>query len=564
MSEYIYDVTNKTSKLDWSFPFQRVDSFPLDRTSLFSSLNDAKAYALGLDENGNANDSRKLAGASYVGQSLSVFDEEKNSISFYVIEGDRSLREIGSMPGDDSSIEIVDDQLQIKGFGSGYYKYNPETSDYDYTEGFKEGLEPRVASIEGKLVVAWYESNIDELTSMLEDLSNEIGQAASDGKEATGLYALLDAKANKSDVYTKEQTLEEIAKSVAASGHLKRKTVVSVDSIDLDAIDADLYVYMVPNKDGNYDEYMVVNGELEKVGDWNVDLSEYAKTTDVVTLLNAKVDKDENARLMTLAEGNKLATIQSGAEKNFISSVSSGNFEVLEGLLSLKSVEQSKVSGLAEALNKKVDAVENARLMTNEEADKLAQLKDLIKSVDTAKFTVNNDGKLLLNDIEIKEVSGLEALLNNKVDKVEGSRLITSEEAKKLESLSVGEDGSVGISGTVNASKVQELYSAVTNIVTGTGTGEYDGEQKPLLGIVAGAEKNFINSTSEAEFTVEDRRLSVKSIEMLKVNGLIEALNNKAPQKEVTDLSTLLNNKVSEYNDRLDTLENRLTWKSLS
>lgn len=499
MSEYIQDVMNKTSKLDWSFPFQRVDSFPLDRTSLFSSLNDAKAYALGLDENGNANDSRKLAGASYVGQSLSVFDEEKNSISFYIIEGDRSLREIGSIPGDDSSIEIVDGQLQIKGFGSGYYKYNPETSDYDYIEGFKEGLEPRVASIEGKLVVAWYESNIDELTSMLQDLSNEIGQAASDGKEATGLYALLDVKANKSDVYTKEQTLEEIAKSVAASGHLKRKTVISVDSIDLDAIDADLYIYMVPNKDGNYDEYMVVNGELEKVGDWNVDLSEYAKTTDVAVLLNAKVDKEANARLMT-----------------------------------------------------------------NEEANKLAQLRDLIKSVDTDKFTVNNDGKLLLNDIGITEVNGLEALLNNKVDKVEGSRLITSEEVKKLEGLSVGEDGSINILGTVNASKVQELYNAVTNIVTGTGTGEYDGEQKPLLGIVAGAEKNFINSVSEAEFAVEDRKLSVKSIEMSKVNGLIEALNNKAPQQQVTDLSTLLNKKVAEYNDRLDTLENRLTWKSLS
>lgn len=36
---------------------------------------------------------------------------------------------------------------------------------------------------------------------------------------------------------------------------------------------------MVPNVEtGSYDEYMVINQELEKVGDWSVDLSDYATT----------------------------------------------------------------------------------------------------------------------------------------------------------------------------------------------------------------------------------------------------------------------------------------------
>ena len=451
MSEYIYDVLNKTSKLDWSFPFQRVDSFPLDRTSLFSSLSDAQAYALGLDKKGNARDSRKLAGASYVGQTLSVYDKENNKINVYVIETDRSLKEVGSA------------------------------------------------------------ANIEELERILADLQKEIGKAATDTEKATGLYALLDLKANKDDVFTKEQTLQEIVKGVSSSQHLKRKIVVSIDSIDLDAPDADLYIYMVPNASGNYDEYMVVNGELEKVGNWNVDLSDYAKTEDVVTLLNAKVDKDANARLMTLAEGEKLSTIQEGAEKNFISSVTE-EFEVLKGLLSVKSIGQEKVNGLAEALNKKVDAVAGSRLITEEEANKLNSLKDLIKSVDTERFTVNNDGKLLLNEIKTKDISGLESLLNNKVDKIEGSRLITNEEAIKLSEV----------------------------------------------------EKNFINSVDETEFQVtEDRKLLLKSIEIEKINGLQDILNGKATVKSVSDLEILLNNKVSESNERLDALENRLTWKML-
>ena len=35
MAEYIYDVVNQTSKLDWAFPFQRTGAFPIDRSILF-------------------------------------------------------------------------------------------------------------------------------------------------------------------------------------------------------------------------------------------------------------------------------------------------------------------------------------------------------------------------------------------------------------------------------------------------------------------------------------------------------------------------------------------------
>lgn len=80
----------------------------------------------------------------------------------------------------------------------------------------------------------------------------------------------------------KYQTEEEVAASIAAADHLKRKKVSGTDNIDLSAADADEYIYMVPKtaQDGDadrFDEYMVLDGKLERVGEWYVDLSGYVQ-----------------------------------------------------------------------------------------------------------------------------------------------------------------------------------------------------------------------------------------------------------------------------------------------
>jgi hypothetical protein len=149
--------------LDWAFPFQRTGAFPLDRSSLFSSYADAVLYASGVG------DERQLGGSSYIGQPISVYDATNNTVTLYLIEADRTLKEVGSVPiGDNVSIEVVNNTIQLKNFGTGYYKYvaavkNEETgeiitpSSYEYTEGFVAGLEPRVINSNGHLEIAWYE-----------------------------------------------------------------------------------------------------------------------------------------------------------------------------------------------------------------------------------------------------------------------------------------------------------------------------------------------------------------------------------------------------------------------
>ena len=327
---------------------------------------------------------------------------------------------------------------------------------------------------------------------------------------------------------------------------------------------------MVPSltTDG-YDEYMVINGELEKVGDWSVNLEEYAKITDVNTALANKIDVDENARLITFDEIEKLNKISENAEENFINNVTE-EFKVEEKQLSLVKVAKEKVDGLVDTLNQisialesKVNSEDNARLITNEEISKLNSIKDLIKNVDLEKFTIDQDGKLLLNSISIDHIDGLALELAKKVEKIEGSRLITQEEAEKISKLSVDDNGNVGISGTVSAANVQELYNAIVNIVTGNGTDLYDGVQKPLLNIEANAERNFINEVNEAQLIVENRKLSIQAIDMNVVTGLTAALNNKASTSAVTDVERLLNSKVADYDARIAALEGQLIWQPL-
>jgi hypothetical protein len=572
MSEYIFDVVSQTSKLDWAFAFQRTGAFPLDRSSLFSSYEDAVAYA-----RGDKSDARELGGSSYVGQPVSVYDADSKTVNLYIIEADRTLKEVGSAPiGDNASIEIVDGRVQLKDFGVGYYAYVPavknedgevtEPSKYVYTEGFKEGLEARVR-LEGEdYVIAWYEPSgetIEDINATLESVKSDIEALQEAVKD---IPTELVKKANAADVYTKAETDKAIADEIAKVDHLKRTTVAGIESIDLDAEDADQYIYMVPNTEtGSYDEYMVIDGELERVGDWGVDLDDYATKTD----LEAKVDKVEGSRLMTEAEGEKLAGIAEGANKNVVESVAEGELKVENGQLSVVEIAQSKVKGLVaklneiiEALDGKVDTDENARLITNDEIAKLEAVKDLIQSVDTEKFTVDENGKLLLNSVEITEIEGLADALGNKVDKVEGSRLMTADEAAKLEKL-VLDDGEISISGSINAANVKELYDVVTRIVTGKGTGIFDEVSRDLLGIEAGAQKNYIDSVDQSQLIVEDQKLKIKAIEMSVVSGLEAALNSKASAQSVTNLETLLNTKYQAHEARIAALEGQMTWQPL-
>ena len=342
MAEYILNVVEQGSKLDWAMPFQRTGAFPLDRSSVFSSLEDATKYALGAGD-----DDRGLGGTSYVGQTISVYRD--GSVTLYIIEADRSLKEVGSAPvGDNVSIEFANGKLQVKGFGKGYYKYVPATSDeaekYQFVAGeFIAGLEPRVVTnSEGALEIAWYQPSNKEF-------------------------------------YTKTETDTLIKTAITNADHLRRKIVTATGEIDLNAKDADQYIYMVPNglqhDDDKYDEYIVIEGKLEKVGDWEVDLTGY--------YTKVQVDNKIAEAIRGATGGESAASVKATLE-------------------AYKTANDAKVK----ALETDVAALK-----------KVGAEKNFIASVDT-NFTVGDDRKLVLNDIPIAKVTNLQDTITNINDKI--------------------------------------------------------------------------------------------------------------------------------------------------
>lgn len=89
-----YTEENIKSMMSWANAFSRLNPDVLDRTSLWGSLSDAQKYAKG-DKNNP--DSRGLFGTSYIGQVLTVF--ENDSVTVYKINANRDLEEVGANVG---------------------------------------------------------------------------------------------------------------------------------------------------------------------------------------------------------------------------------------------------------------------------------------------------------------------------------------------------------------------------------------------------------------------------------------------------------------------------------
>lgn len=139
-----------------------------------------------------------------------------------------------------------------------------------------------------KMLAQRSKTEIDKVDAKVSTLSNRVDTLVATGGEANVITAIknngtaLDITDKAVDIGT------SIAAAVAASDHLQRKIVTGVDAIDLSAADADKFIYMVPNggtDDSNqYDEYMVLSGKIEHVGNTRVDM-------------DGKVDKEDGKGL---------------------------------------------------------------------------------------------------------------------------------------------------------------------------------------------------------------------------------------------------------------------------
>ena len=302
------------------------------------------------------------------------------------LRGDGQWVAIESIEGselnaDEKSVSIVDEVITLKDFGIKYYRFVPETDDVaahyeaqlvDSEHPWKEGLEPKVVLENGELVLGWFEPNSATIEGVTEQVLTLQGQVDT-------LTETVKEKANASDVYTKKETIDEISAAIAAADHMVRKTFDTLADAEAFALvegeDAVNYIFMVKRENGNgYDEYLYVNGELDLVGNWETDLTDYAKKDE----LNLKVDKVEGASLVLDAEIAKLRTVKENAEPNYISAVDTNELKVEDGLLSIISIGSSKVSGLEELLNGKANNSEVETLSSG-----LSSLEGLVQAANS-------------------------------------------------------------------------------------------------------------------------------------------------------------------------------------
>lgn len=286
--------------------------------------------------------------------------------------------------GDEKTIESDGVTFFLNDFEKKYYAYIPasgseedgnfvaahyEAREVSEANPWKENLEPKVVKENDIFVLGWFEPNptlldgvIDELSSLQNQINNT-NKVIENLQSADGAFnAELANKANKSSVYTKEETEDKINELISNAQHLIRKIFNTIEEAEAFVLTVDNpadYVYMVKNTSttasDKYTEYLYIDNELEPVGSWDVDLDQYITENKLATALNSKVDKEDGKTLISATDVEKLAGIEEGAEKNFISAVNNAEFNVKEGQLELKAIAISKVTDLEALLNSKAN-----------------------------------------------------------------------------------------------------------------------------------------------------------------------------------------------------------------
>lgn len=163
------------------------------------------------------------------------------------------------------------------------------------------------------------DSKVNIINGTTDDLQTQItntNNALNGHVEDTDIHVTAEDKAIWADKYTKTETDSAIATAIANADHLKREIVTELPTENIDANT----IYMIKKGSSangdNYEEYMLIDGSLVKIGDTTVDLTDYlTKTGDAsdttVTFIEATEDKPE------LTTGDKISVLIGKIKKLF-------------------------------------------------------------------------------------------------------------------------------------------------------------------------------------------------------------------------------------------------------
>lgn len=213
-------------------------------------------------------------------------------------------------------------------------------------------------------------------------------------------------------------------------------------------------------------------------------------------------------------------------------------------------------------LNNYVEKVDGSRLITEEEVAQFAKGEEnVIKGVSND-FTIDEETKILiLNNLSSSKITDLQDLLNGKVDKQEGYTLLSPSDQEKLAKLTI-DNGNLEISGQVNASQIIDLEQWLNDNagkVKGLSENNLTDESLQKLQTLL-----FIKSVNPNQMEVSSEgQLNIVEIEISAIKDLQNILNNKADNQTITNLENYFNTEIENTNKKITVLEDRLVWNTL-
>lgn len=500
-------------KLAFAVSFAPQTAFPLDARYYFDSYAAAAVAAQSAVEVGSSD------GTYFIGENIAVV--EGSEAKMYIIQPDKSLKEVGAAIKIDPKQFSQDENgvISLLGFADavagaqltkdadGNVKWiKPDTTTVEGLSTAVKSLEEVIGDSTGGLV-----KDVADNATAISNLDNYVkGDGGVDSKIAANTTAIEANKtatetnataieANKTEIANVKKDLAdnydtstEVDNKISAKIASVYKPAGSVEFASLPALEAAIEgnVYNILDAFTTTDDFVegvgaeypagsnIVCIKVEESYKWDVlagfvDLSSYATKNDVsgtyatkdelTTGLGEKVSKVTGKQLSTedytTTEKNKLEGIQEGAQVNAIDGVSD-EFEIsADGkVLSVKEVASSKIVGLTDELDGKVDKVEGSSLV--EDAD-IAKLKGLanIKSANADEFSISDAGELGIKEISVDKVTGLTTELGKKIEGIKLNGVVTTPKEGIVDIPVATEE----VAGLVKSSAADELNGVQVN-----------------------------------------------------------------------------------------------------
>lgn len=292
---------------------------------------------------------------------------------------------------DDKTIETNGVVFSLKDFEKKYYAYIPasgsedegnyiaahyETCVVDETHPWKENLEPKVVKENDNFVLGWFEPNptlLDGVVDQLGFLQTQVNDIIEDIEGLLNaddaLNTQLEDKADKTSVYTKKETEDKINELISNSQHLIRKVFDSKE--EAEAFISEIsnptdYVYLIKNNSvtaDKYAEYLYIDGALEPVGSWDVDLDGYVTEEKLETALSNKVN----------------TSVVSELEK-----IISSNTEKIDSLISRTNATEQDIVTLTESVSDLTELLNSSYLTKEDFNNEITLVKDDLTEIKEA------------------------------------------------------------------------------------------------------------------------------------------------------------------------------------